>query len=110
MQASIKELAAKDACDLLFEDWPEDEESWVPEEIRQKGESHYQRLRERLEGEKGKYFVIDVKSGTYAIDADHVAAFDHAQAKSPTGAVFYSIRIGYDDLGMIGDCVYHRRA
>ena len=44
--------------------------------------------------EKGKFLVIDVASGDYAIDRDVIAARHKLRTKSP-GAVTYLMRIGF---------------
>jgi hypothetical protein len=50
---------------------------------------------------RGKYLVIDVRSGEYEIDADGVAASDRAAAKHPDGEFFF-MRVGSQTLGRIG--------
>jgi hypothetical protein len=49
----------------------------------------------------GKYLVIDVESGDYEIDENHLAASDRAHARHPDGQ-FFAMRIGYPALGRIG--------
>jgi hypothetical protein len=49
----------------------------------------------------GKYLVIDVDSGDYELDEDHLAASDRAAAKHP-GAPLYATRVGSRSLGRIG--------
>ena len=44
--------------------------------------------------ENGKYIVIDVKSGDYEIDEDHLTASDRLRARQPTAAT-YAGRVGY---------------
>lgn len=44
--------------------------------------------------EKGKFLVIDVVTGDYAINRDLIAAEDELAARQPDGVV-YTIRIGY---------------
>ena len=44
--------------------------------------------------EKGKFLVIDVMTGDYAINLDLILAEDELEARRPDGVV-YTIRIGY---------------
>ena len=44
--------------------------------------------------EKGKFLVIDVMTGDYAINSDLILAEDELEARRPDGVV-YTIRIGY---------------
>ena len=61
-----------------------------------------QKLRGLLEpAHNGKYVVIDVDTGEYELDADHLAASDRAAAKHP-GAALYATRVGAGSLGRIG--------
>jgi hypothetical protein len=73
------------------------------EEIVRRGEEWYEReIRAKVEeGNIGKYLVIDIDTGDYEIDEDHLTAARRAQAKRP-GAVLYGMRIGYPALGKIG--------
>jgi hypothetical protein len=67
-----------------------------------------ERLRPLLEPEQiGKYIVIDVETGEYEIDDDHMAASDRAAAKRP-GALLYATRVGARTLGRIGGRVKTR--
>ena len=61
-----------------------------------------QKLRGLLEPtHNGKYIVIDVDTGDYELDEDHLAAADRAAAKHP-GAPLYATRVGSRSLGRIG--------
>jgi len=61
-----------------------------------------EKLRPLLEPlHNGKYVVIDVDSGEYELDADHLAASDRAAAKKP-GASLYATRVGSRTLGRVG--------
>jgi hypothetical protein len=73
------------------------------EEIIRRGEELYQsRIRPQVEqSNKGKILVVDIETGDYEIDDDHLQATRRALAKHP-GAVLYSLRIGYPTLGKIG--------
>ena len=44
--------------------------------------------------ENGKYIVIDVESGDYEIDEDHITASDRLRARRPNAAT-YAGRVGY---------------
>lgn len=44
--------------------------------------------------EKGKFLVIDVMTGDYAVNRDLIAAEDELEERQPDG-VIYTIRIGY---------------
>jgi hypothetical protein len=61
-----------------------------------------ERLRSLLEPQhNGKYVVIDVETGEYELDQDHLAASDRAAAKRP-GAPLYATRVGSPTLGRVG--------
>jgi len=61
-----------------------------------------QKLRGLLEpAHNGKYVVIDVDTGQYELDADHLAASDRAAARWPK-APLYATRVGSRFLGRIG--------
>ena len=61
-----------------------------------------ERLRHLLEPQQnGKYVVIDVETGEYELDEDHMAASDRAAAKRP-GAPLYATRVGFRSLGRVG--------
>jgi len=61
-----------------------------------------ERLRVILEPQhNGKYVVIDVETGEYELDQDHLAASDRAAAKRP-GALLFATRVGWPVLGRIG--------
>jgi len=61
-----------------------------------------ERLRHLLEPQQnGKYVVIDIETGEYELDEDHMAASDRAAAKSP-GAPLYATRVGSRSLGRVG--------
>jgi hypothetical protein len=65
-------------------------------------EIYERRLRHVLEPQhNGKYVVIDVETGEYEVDEDHLAASDRAAAKRP-GAPLYAARVGSRALGRVG--------
>jgi len=72
-------------------------------EIVERGTRIYEdRLRAILEPQhNGKYVVIDVETGEYELDHDHLAASDRAAARRP-GAPLYATRVGSRSLGRIG--------
>jgi hypothetical protein len=72
-------------------------------EITSRGKQIYeQKLRSLLEPEHvGKYLVIDVDSGDYEMDEEHLAALDRVRARHPDGS-FFSMRVGYEALARIG--------
>ena len=67
----------------------------TPEEISERGEEIYARnIRERMRAEDiGKVVVIDITTGEYEIDRDHVAAATRMLAHS-RGEDLYGIRVG----------------
>jgi hypothetical protein len=59
-------------------------------------------LRKMLEpGHDGEYVVIDVDTGEYEVDRDHLTASDRAAARRP-GARLYAARVGARTLGRVG--------
>lgn len=72
-------------------------------EIARRGQALYEsRIRPHVERDHfGKFLVLDIDSGEYEIDADHLAASDRAAAKHPDAPLF-AIRIGYRAGGRIG--------
>jgi len=72
-------------------------------EIVERGTRIYEeRLRHILEPQhNGKYVVIDVVTGEYELDEDHLAASDRAAEKKP-GASLYAIRVGFRSPGRVG--------
>ena len=49
----------------------------------------------------GQVLVINVETGEYEMDADHLSASNRVAAKSP-GAPLYAMRIGSVALGRLG--------
>jgi hypothetical protein len=72
-------------------------------EISRLGAQIYnERLRPLLEpAHLGEYVVIDVETGNFEVDSDHLAASDRAAAKHP-GAPLYATRVGMRTVGRIG--------
>ncbi len=71
--------------------------------VVQRGQAIYaERLKRIVEPEHlGKYIVIDVETGEYEVDSDHLTASDRAAAKHP-GALLYATRVGSLTIGRIG--------
>ena len=88
-----------------------DEEEWTvmtdrrytKEETCRLGEEIYEReIRARVEkGNVGKYLVIDIETGEYEMDDDHLAAVRRARARH-ADATLYGMRVGYPALAKIG--------
>jgi hypothetical protein len=76
---------------------------YTREEIAHRGEELYeQRIRSAVEpANEGKIIVIDIETGDYEIDEDHLAANARARAKRPD-AILYGMRIGHRALGKVG--------
>jgi len=53
------------------------------------------------EAERGKYLVLDVETGDFELDQDHLTASDRMAARHP-GKPLFSVRVGYPTLGRIG--------
>lgn len=72
-------------------------------EIAERGQRMYEeRIRSRVEqGNVGKFLVLNIETGHYEIDDDHLAASDRAATKYP-GAPLYTVRIGQPTAGRIG--------
>jgi hypothetical protein len=72
-------------------------------EIVARGTRIYEtRLRPLLEpAHNGEYVVIDVETGEYEVDADHLMASDRAAAKR-AGAPLYATRVGMRTVTRIG--------
>lgn len=77
--------------------------NYSPQEVAARGEQIYeQRIRDQVEpDDKGKFVIIDIKTGDYEIDRSDLAATKRALAKRPE-AVLYGMRIGYPTTHRIG--------
>ena len=61
-----------------------------------------EKLRSILEpAHLGEFVVIDVETGEYEVDKDHLAASDRAAAKRPN-ALLFATRVGSRTIGRIG--------
>ena len=77
---------------------------YAPGEIARIGKELYERdIRAQVETEEnlGKILVLDIESGDYVIDDDHLTAMRRAHAEHPGGA-YSHLRIGYPALGRMG--------
>ena len=77
-------------------------------EIVQRGKALYEKqIRSQVEvGNVGKVLIINVDTGEYEIDLDHLTASDRAAAKCP-GAPLYAMRIGAPALGRLKAHCHH---
>jgi len=73
------------------------------DEVVRRGEEWYQRvIRPKVEpGNRGKTIAIDVTTGDYEVDDDHLAAVDRLRARHPNAEV-YGMLIGYPAFAKIG--------
>lgn len=80
-------------------------------EIVRRGKVLYeQQIRAKVEaGNIGKVLVINVDTGEYEMDSDHLTASKRAAARFP-GAALYAMRIGAPALGRIGSRAHGRTA
>ena len=72
-------------------------------QIAARGERLYEeKLRDKLEtAHKGKIAVINIETGEYELDSDHLTAVKRARARWPNG-LFFAVRVGFSTLGHIG--------
>ena len=77
--------------------------NYLPEEVESRGESIYeQQIREQVEsGNRGKFVVIDIETGDFAMDEDDLQATKSLLAKRPN-AVLYGLRIGFATAYTLG--------
>lgn len=70
-------------------------ELYTAQEVARRGKELYERrIRSEVEPEhEGRFLVVDVIGGEYALADDELEAFDRAREKSPEG-VLYLIRVG----------------
>jgi hypothetical protein len=69
---------------------------YTNEEVGKIAEEIYRRdIRDKvLPKHKGKFLVLDIKSGDYEIDEDDLQAEERLRARRPDG-VFFAFRVGY---------------
>ncbi len=75
----------------------------TPEVIAMRGEELYQqKIRDEVEtANKGKYLVVDIDTGDYAIADEDLVATDRLLSKRPNATV-YGLRIGFPAAYRIG--------
>lgn len=68
---------------------------YTKEETARLGRDIYERnIRSKVEHEHdGRFLVVDVTTGRYAISDDELSAFDSARTENPDGA-FFLLRVG----------------
>jgi hypothetical protein len=68
----------------------------TPEEVARIAEEIYARqIRPKLGPEdKGKFLVLDIKTGEYELDADDLTASERLRARIPNGE-YFGLRVGY---------------
>lgn len=78
-------------------------QAYTSGQISARGKEIYEKqLRQKLEPENiGKFLVIDIETGEYELDDDHLTASLRAYDKKPDGAR-YGMRIGYRTSGTLG--------
>lgn len=76
---------------------------YTAQEVARRGREIYERrLRSQVEPEhEGRFLVVDVESGEYALADDELEAFDRALEKKPDG-VLYLLRVGHPAAHRIG--------
>lgn len=76
---------------------------FASEEIARRGQALYdERVRPQIEADhRGKVVVIDIETGDYEVDDDHMEAAERALAKRPEAAL-YAVRVGSRALTRIG--------
>ncbi len=84
--------------------------NYTRDEIARRGKDLYEReIRSRVEKDHfGEVVVIDVETGDYEIDPDHLTAAKRARAKHPDAALF-ALRVGFPALARIGGRATTRR-
>ena len=78
-------------------------EPYTAQKIAQRGKELYERrTRASVEPEhEGRFLVVDVESGGYALADDELEAFDRAREEHPEG-VLYLLRVGHRAAHRIG--------
>lgn len=73
------------------------------EEIVRRGKEMYEReVRDKVEQEHfGKFLVLDIDTGKYAIDPDETAAIGRMMEQNPDGAR-YILRVGFKTAHRLG--------
>ena len=75
----------------------------TPPEVSRRATAIYERdIRPRVEPEhEGRFLVVDVESGAYALADDELEAFDRPRGKAPEG-VLYLLRVGHRAAHRVG--------
>jgi hypothetical protein len=78
-------------------------ERYTARQVARRGRELYeQNIRPKVEPEhEGRFLVVDVESGDYALADDELEAFKRAREKAPEG-VLYLIRVGRRAAHRIG--------
>ena len=73
------------------------------DEIEQRGQELYdQQIRARVEADnKGKFLVLDIKTGEYEIDESEITALKRIKSKNPDAALYF-LRVGYPTAYKLG--------
>jgi hypothetical protein len=68
----------------------------IAQQVARRGKEIYEReIRAEVEPEQeGRFLVVDVKSGSYALADDELEAFDRAREETPDG-LLYLVRVGH---------------
>ena len=76
---------------------------YTADEVIRRGRDLYEReIRSQVEPDhRGEIVVIEVESGDYEVDHDHLTAARRARAKHPDGVLF-ATRVGFPALARIG--------
>ena len=76
---------------------------YPPGEISRRGKEIYQKKIKHLvePQDTGKFIVIDVQSGDYEVDEEHIAASDRLRQRHPA-AVTYAGKVGYQAAYSLG--------
>lgn len=84
--------------------------SYTPDEIARRGKEVYERqIRSKVERDHyGQFLVVDIATGQYEVDRDHLTAARRARAKNP-GAALFALRVGFPALARIGGRTVARR-
>lgn len=83
----------------------------ISEEIVRRGKELYEQgIRQRIDpGRTGEILAIDVDTGDFEVDRDHLTAALRLRARRPDAAVF-AMRVGFPALGRIGFGITARNA
>jgi hypothetical protein len=81
------------------------------EEVVERGERIYdESLRSKLEPEHlGKFVVVNVETGEYELDKNHMAAVDRARARRWPAELLYATRVGSRYLWRMGGRIKVRK-